>query len=65
MSTTEINVNVFEEAVKAEPILQFFKWEHLPEKSQEVSRPFWIACNENLFRTSEKSGKNSCFEKTS
>jgi hypothetical protein len=23
-----------------EPILQFFKWEHLPEHLQSVSRPF-------------------------
>lgn len=28
--------------LKAEPILQFFEWDHLPPKLQEVSRPFAI-----------------------
>ncbi len=44
MSSAEIKVevDVLKEAIKVEPILQFFQWEHLPERSQEVSRPFGL-----------------------
>lgn len=27
---------------KHEPMLQFFKFDHLPEKMQEISKPFYI-----------------------
>lgn len=29
-------------AITQEPILQFFKWEHLPEVLQNISRPFGL-----------------------
>lgn len=38
----EITQNELDEAIKSEPILQFFSWDHLPEKLQDVSRPFGI-----------------------
>lgn len=35
-----INPNQAKPALFDEPMLQFFEWEHLPEKLQEASKPF-------------------------
>ena len=39
---TEIEEKEIEEAISKEPILQFFQYQHLPEKLQNVSALFYI-----------------------
>jgi hypothetical protein len=38
----QLPFNEMDEAIRVEPILQFFKWDHLPDILQDVSRPFGL-----------------------
>lgn len=43
--------------MEQDPIMQFFAYEHLPEKLQQVSRPFGVLAQElvgNLPRNAER-----------
>jgi len=60
----EIEIDVFKEAVKNEPILQFFEFSHLPENLQNISRPFCLVAMKVYLELPKNPERTACLRKT-